>query len=77
MGEGAPKTWCSKRWKEEEGYSQCDETMKTSDVYIIHVMHLVKNLTQGCDVSKDMKQNYVVANIVGTKKIGDVYMVHL
>jgi hypothetical protein len=51
--------------------------MKTSDVYIIHVMHLVKNLTQGCDVSKDMKQNYVVANIVGTKKIGDVYMVHL
>jgi hypothetical protein len=51
--------------------------MKTSDVCIIHVMHWVKNLAQGCDVSEDMKQNYVIANIVGTKKIGDVYMVHL
>jgi len=37
----------------------------------------VKNSTQGCDVTKDMKINYVVGNIVGTKKIGVVYMVHL
>jgi hypothetical protein len=37
----------------------------------------VKNSTQGCDVSKDMKLSYVVANIVGIKKTGDVYMVHL
>jgi hypothetical protein len=37
----------------------------------------VKNSTQGCDVTKDMEINYVVANIVGIKKIGDVYMVHL
>jgi hypothetical protein len=51
--------------------------MKMSDVYIIHVIDLVKNSIQGCDVSKYMKINYVVANIVGTKKVGDVYMVHL
>jgi hypothetical protein len=40
-------------------------------------MHLVKNSTQGCDVSKYMKINDVVANIVGIKKTGDVCMVHL
>ncbi len=48
-----------------------------NDVCIMHVMHLVKSSTQDSDVSKDMKINYVVANIVGTKKIGVVYMVHL
>jgi hypothetical protein len=40
-------------------------------------MHFVKNSTQGCDVTKDMKISYVVANNIGTKKIGVVYMVHL
>jgi hypothetical protein len=37
----------------------------------------VKNSTQGCDVTKDMKINYAVANIVAIKKIGVVYMVPL